>query len=118
VTRIVLVSSGAAIRGHRGWGAYALSKATLNMLAQLYAHEFPDSQLLAVAPGLVDTAMQAVLGDPAQTDAVRFPSLQRLRDARGTEAMPGPVDAAARIMDLLPGLADRPSGSFVDVRDL
>ena len=118
VARIVLVSSGAAVVGHRGWGAYALSKATLNMLAQLYAHEFPDSQLLALAPGLVDTAMQAVLCDPAQTDAGRFPSLQRLRAARGSDAMPDPVTAAVQIADLLPRLDDRPSGSFVDLRDL
>lgn len=118
VTRIVLISSGAAVTGHRGWGAYALSKATLNMLTQLYAHEFADSQLLALAPGLVDTAMQSVLCDPAQTDAGRFPSLQRLREARGTGAMPDPAAVAARIIDLLPTLADRPSGSFVDVRDL
>jgi NAD(P)-dependent dehydrogenase (short-subunit alcohol dehydrogenase family) len=118
VTRIVLISSGAAVTGHRGWGAYALSKATLNMLTQLYAHEFAGSQLLALAPGLVDTAMQSVLCDPAQTDAGRFPSLQRLRDARGTGAMPDPTACAARIVDLLPSLADRPSGSFVDVRDL
>ncbi len=117
VRRVVLISSGAAVRGHRGWGAYALSKATLNMLTQLYAHEFPDSQLLALAPGYVDTGMQAVLCDPGQTDATRFPSLQRLRAARGTAAMPDPRTAAERILDLLPGLVDRPSGSFVDLRD-
>lgn len=116
VAQVVLLSSGAAVRGNRGWGAYALSKATLNMLAQLYAHEFPHGQLLALAPGYVDTGMQAVLCDPEQTDGERFPSLQRLRAARGTDAMPDPRTAAERILDLLPGLADRPSGSFVDVR--
>ncbi|MGE3847453.1 MAG: SDR family NAD(P)-dependent oxidoreductase, partial [Gammaproteobacteria bacterium] len=52
---VVLVSSGAGVTGNHGWGAYALSKAALNMLAQLYAHEMPDTHLLALAPGLVDT---------------------------------------------------------------
>ena len=118
VDRVVLISSGAAVVGHRGWGAYALSKATLNMLTQLYAHEFPDSQLLALAPGLVDTAMQDELCDPARTDATRFPSLERLRAARGSAAMPDPRAAAERIAELLPTLHERPSGSFVDVRDL
>jgi len=37
--QVVLISSGAAITGHPGWGTYALSKAALNMLAQLYAHD-------------------------------------------------------------------------------
>ncbi len=118
VDRVVLLSSGAAVRGHRGWGAYALSKATLNMLTQLYAHEFPGTQLLALAPGYVDTGMQAVLCDPAQTDGERYPSLQRLRAARGSDAMPDPRRAAERIVDLLPELRERPSGSFVDVRAL
>lgn len=44
--RIVLISSGAGVVGNHGWGAYALSKAALNMLAQLYAHELPSTQSL------------------------------------------------------------------------
>src|SRR5699024_5136396 len=51
--QIVLISSGASVKGNQGWGSYALSKATLNMLTQLYAHDLPDSHLLALAPGLV-----------------------------------------------------------------
>ena len=43
VDQIILMSSGAAVNGNKGWNAYALSKATLNMLTQLYAAEFPDS---------------------------------------------------------------------------
>ncbi|MGH8224727.1 MAG: SDR family NAD(P)-dependent oxidoreductase, partial [Gammaproteobacteria bacterium] len=35
--QIVLISSGAAVTGHKGWSMYALSKAALNMLTQLYA---------------------------------------------------------------------------------
>ncbi len=116
IDQMVLISSGAAVRGNRGWGAYALSKATLNMLTQLYAHEFPDSHLTALAPGLVDTAMQDYLCDEA--DAERFQSLQRLRAARGTPAMPTPEQAARMIADIVPGLTAHPTGGFLDVRDL
>ena len=59
--QIITISSGAAIRGNFGWSSYALSKSTLNMLTQLYAHEFKNSHLLALAPGYVDTKMQSVL---------------------------------------------------------
>ena len=111
--RIVLISSGAGVVGNHGWGAYALSKATLNMLAQLYAHELPATQLLALAPGLVDTDMQGAL---REVDAVRYPSMKRLHDAQGTDAMPDADTVAARIEAALPQLATLASGSFVDLR--
>lgn len=113
--RIVLISSGAGVVGHHGWGAYALSKATLNMLAQLYAHELPATQLLALAPGLVDTDMQAAL---RQVDADCFPSVKRLHAAQGSAAMPAPAAVAARIAAAEGQLAVLPSGSFVDLRTM
>ncbi|MGE0483143.1 MAG: SDR family NAD(P)-dependent oxidoreductase [Gammaproteobacteria bacterium] len=111
--QVVLMSSGASQSGHFGWGAYALSKAALNMLARLYAHELPHSHLVALAPGLVATAMQDEL---ARHDAATFPSLARLHAARGTADMPTPAVAAAHLLDLLPALQRFPSGEFVDVR--
>ncbi|MEQ8659487.1 MAG: SDR family NAD(P)-dependent oxidoreductase [Gammaproteobacteria bacterium] len=111
--QIVLISSGAGVRGNYGWGAYALSKATLNMLAQLYAHELSHTHLCALAPGLVATAMQDEL---AASSAAEFPSLARLHAARGTPRMPTPARVAAHIAAIVPLLTDHPSGSFVDVR--
>lgn len=114
--RVVLaLSSGAAITGHQGWGPYALSKAALNMLVQLFAAEMPASHLLALAPGLVDTAMQAGL---RRVDAARFPSVARLQAAHGTAAMPDADTVARRIDAALPVLLERPSGSYVDLRTL
>lgn len=113
--RIILISSGAGVVGHHGWGAYALSKATLNMLAQLYAHELPATQVLALAPGLVDTAMQASL---RKVDAARFPSVKRLHTAHGSADMPDADTVAARITAALPRVAALASGSFVDLRKL
>lgn len=113
--QVIAISSGASVSGHHGWGAYALSKATLNMLMRLYAHELPDTHLLALAPGLVHTEMQ----DTLQTvDTVAFPAIERLQQAMGTDAMPSPDVVAGRIAALLPGLRERPSGSFVDIRKL
>ena len=116
VERLLTISSGAAVNGHYGWGAYALSKATLNMLTQLYAAELPQTHLIALAPGLVDTAMQDHLCGEVNAD--QFPSVRKLIDARGTERMPGPEAAARRIVEVLPRLDAFTSGSFVDVRDL
>ena len=113
--RIVLISSGAGVVGNHGWGAYALSKATLNMLTQLYAHELPNTQLLALAPGLVDTDMQAAL---RQVDGQSFPSVKRLHTAHGSPGMPAPATVATRINAAETQLAALPSGSFVDLRAL
>lgn len=116
IGQIVMISSGAAVLGNRGWGGYALSKAALNMLARLYAHEFRNTHLTALAPGIIDTSMMDHLCEEA--DAERFPALQRLRQARGTRAMPGPLEAAERLVSVLPRLRDWPSGSFVDIREI
>jgi NAD(P)-dependent dehydrogenase (short-subunit alcohol dehydrogenase family) len=113
--RIVLISSGAGVTGNHGWGAYALSKAALNMLTQLYAHELPATQLLALAPGLIDTEMQT---DLRAVDAERFPSMKRLHAAHGSADMPDADTVAARIHAAAPRLAELRSGSFVDLRRL
>ena len=118
VDRIVLISSGASVSGGKGWSGYSMSKAALNMLSRLYAHELPDSHLISLAPGLVDTAMQAYISDPNNIDTTEFPGFSRLREARGTEAMPGPEEAAQKIRKVLPDLSRFPSGSYVDIRDL
>ena len=116
VGQVIMISSGAAILGNKGWGGYALSKAALNMLAKLYAHEFPDTHICALAPGIIDSQMMTHLCEEA--DAERFPALKRLREARGTEAMPGPQEAAARLLGVREALRDHPSGSFVDIREI
>jgi benzil reductase ((S)-benzoin forming) len=37
IGQVVSISSGASHKGSRGWGAYSLSKAALNMLTKLYS---------------------------------------------------------------------------------
>lgn len=116
IEQIVMISSGASVLGNKGWGGYGLSKAALNMLAKLYAHEFPETHLSALAPGIIDTALMDQLCD--ERDAQAFPALQRLQQARGTPAMPGPEEAAERVISVLERLTDRPSGSFIDLREI
>jgi NAD(P)-dependent dehydrogenase (short-subunit alcohol dehydrogenase family) len=113
--QVVLISSGASIVGQRGWGGYALSKAALNMLAQLYAHEMPATHLVALAPGLIDTGMQREL---RAVDAGAYPAVARLHAAHGTPDMPDATTIAGRLIAALPRLRDLPSGSYVDLRKL
>ncbi|MDJ0806092.1 MAG: SDR family NAD(P)-dependent oxidoreductase [Gammaproteobacteria bacterium] len=116
VRQIVCISSGAAVNGNKGWGGYALSKSALNMLVKLYAHEFPETHLCALAPGLVDTAMMDYLC--TSVDADEFPAVRRIQESRGTADTPSPALAARLILDALPTLLNYPSGSYVDIRTL
>ncbi|MEM6883928.1 MAG: SDR family NAD(P)-dependent oxidoreductase [Verrucomicrobiota bacterium] len=116
VGQVLTLSSGAAVNGNRGWNGYSISKAALNMFTHLYAQEWPETHFTAFAPGLVDTAMQDYLC--GEVDTGRYPSVQKLIDARGTEDMPQPQEAARRIIEALPKLKQLPSGSFADIRKL
>jgi benzil reductase ((S)-benzoin forming) len=116
VTQVVAMSSGAAVSGARGWNAYSLSKAALNMMMKLYAAERPGTHFSALAPGLVDTAMQERIrilpADPL------FPTVERLKKASGTPEMPVPSALAPRLLTAIGRLREHKSGDFHDLRSL
>src|SRR5690606_22108759 len=55
---LVIVSSGAAQKPYPAWGAYCAGKAAVDLLTGVSAAEERCVRAHAVAPGLVDTAMQ------------------------------------------------------------
>jgi NAD(P)-dependent dehydrogenase (short-subunit alcohol dehydrogenase family) len=114
--QVVAISSGASVRGELGWSGYALSKCALNMLVQLYASEYPSTHFVALAPGLVATAMQEYVYH--EVSAAEFPSVAPLHAARGTAAMPGPEQFARDAELAFARLGGVPSGAYVDLRDL
>ena len=114
IEKVIAISSGASINGHKGWGAYALSKAALNMLMKLYANENEHTKFYAFAPGLVDTSMQNYICD--EVDQQEFPSTKRIANARKTDLMPRPEEVSAKIATAFEKLGDYKSGDFVDLR--
>lgn len=116
VRQVVAISSGAAATGLRGWNGYAISKAALNMMIQLYSQEQPHTHFTSLAPGLVDTPMQDYIS--SVPDAERFPTIARLQRLKGTAEMPSPDGAAQRMLQIFPRLLNLPSGSFTDVRKM
>jgi NAD(P)-dependent dehydrogenase (short-subunit alcohol dehydrogenase family) len=116
IRQLVAISSGASVSGSRGWNAYALSKATLNMLIDLYSKENAKTHFIAMAPGLIDSGMQDYIsGLPEELD---YPVIKKLRKAKGTEQMPKPDRAAGIVADAIEKVVNYESGSFVDVRQL
>lgn len=51
--RVVFVSSGAAVTGYEGWGAYGSSKAALNHLATTLASEEKEITSVSIRPGVI-----------------------------------------------------------------
>lgn len=116
VTQVAAISSGAGVSAKRGWNAYSISKAALNMLTGLYAAELPETHFCALAPGIVDTRMQDQISSLPEDD--RFPSFDRLRQAKGTPLMPEPREAAGRLLTAIERARKYPSGAFLDVNTL
>lgn len=116
VKQLIFMSSGASVNGNRGWGVYSISKASINMMARLYAQEMRDTHITAYAPGLVHTQMQDYLCNDVDTE--KFPSIENLVKAYGTEHMPDTYKAAKRIAESFGRCLDFASGSFVDIRQL
>ena len=58
---VIWLSSGAATKPVQAWTAYGSSKTALNSLSSHLGLEEPDITSIAIAPGRVDTDMQATL---------------------------------------------------------
>lgn len=116
IKQVVAISSGASVSGARGWNAYSLSKATLNMLISLYSNEYTGCHFCALAPGLIDTNMQEYLFNVKETD--KFPVVDRLQKARGTAQMPTSEKAAEIVAQAIEKVKALKSGSFQDVRKI
>lgn len=112
VKQIVGISSGASLNGSKGWGAYSLSKAGLNMLLNVYAKELPDIHFTALAPGVIDTPMvQHIIN---KVDDSIFPSAKQLKSGHIQTAQ----EAAKNLIAIFPKLLMYQSGSFLDVRTM
>lgn len=116
ISQVVAISSGAAVSGARGWNAYSLSKATLNMLINLYAKEHPDTHFSAIAPGLVKSKMQDYIYE--LPDNNEFPVVQRLKKSRDNGEMPNPDKAASINARAIEKAKEYKSGSFLDSRTM
>ena len=95
---LVNVSSGAASTPYRGWAAYCASKAAVEMLTEVVGLEEADAGLLAfaVAPGVVDTDMQARI---RATPEERFPDVARFRRLLDEDAFLTPAWVGACILE-------------------
>lgn len=93
------ISSGAARNAYAGWSAYCAGKAAVDRMSESIALEEADSGLRvhAVAPGIIDTDMQAMIRDCSPE---QFPRVQKFLDLKANEGFSSPAFIADRLLDL------------------
>ncbi|RJQ70536.1 MAG: SDR family NAD(P)-dependent oxidoreductase [Desulfobacteraceae bacterium] len=111
--RIINITSGAALHPYAGWSLYCAAKAALNMLTRCAALEQeirPNGvSICAVAPGVVNTGMQALIREAKDTD---FPARARFLKMRQEGRLAEPAKVAALILDLDAGGKFQPGGIY------
>ena len=115
---VVNISSGAAKRAVAGWSAYCASKAALEMVTRVAALEAstidPTLAICSLAPGVVDTPMQALIRSTSETD---FPDVARFRAMKVDGALRDAHAVARDIVALIAGDRLTNGGNF-DIREL
>jgi benzil reductase ((S)-benzoin forming) len=113
--RVVHVSSGAARNAYAGWSLYCATKAALDHHARAVALDAPQGvRICSVAPGVVDTGMQATI---RATAIDQFPSRERFEQLKQNGQLATPEAAARQLVDY--ALSDAfGSTSTADVREL
>jgi len=98
VRRVLNISSGAGRSPVPGWGVYCATKAALDLYTRVLASENHGVQAVALAPGVIDTAMQQTIRASDQAD---FPNLPRFTQLYEQGQLASPQDTAARILRFL-----------------
>lgn len=113
--RILHVSSGAARSAYPGWSVYCATKAALDHHARAIAEEcLPGLHIASVAPGVIDTDMQAQI---RATGADDFPLRDRFVALKRDGLLTAPEQAAKGLAAYLLGESfGRPP--VADLRDL
>jgi benzil reductase ((S)-benzoin forming) len=106
---VINISSGAATKAIDGWAMYSASKAAINAMSQTAQKEAKlkgtGIRIFALAPGVVDTEMQAII---RQSDEKSFSQLKRFQEMKAGNLLSTPATVAEKIRYLVEHLADFP----------
>ena len=94
---LINISSGAGTRPYAGWAPYCASKAAVDQLTRVIALEEAPYGLAAfsVAPGVVDTDMQAMVRGTAEKN---FPEVERFRQIAAAGSFNSPAWVAHHLL--------------------
>lgn len=112
--RVVNISSGAAVKPTKGWGAYCAAKAGLLALSQVMAVEESGVACFSLRPGVIDTGMQQRIRSSQSMPSDAQERFLELHQKGQLE--PPQVPARAAIWLALEGPLER-SGEFIEYKD-
>lgn len=115
--RIINISSGAAKFPYYGWSAYCTAKAGLDMHTRCVAveqeMETHPVEIMAVAPGIIDTAMQIAVRSTTEEQFIHKEKFVKYKESG--QLIP-PILAGKRIAGLIAS-DDFKNGGVIDMRD-
>lgn len=94
---LVNISSGAATSTYSGWSIYGAAKAAVDQFTRVVAVEEPMVRCHSVAPGVIDTDMQASI---RTHDARTFPAIERFRALHASGGWNSPSWVADHLLGL------------------
>jgi len=114
---VVAVSSGASTKGYDGWYAYGSTKAALNHFILSLAENEKEIHAISVAPGVVDTNMQADIRN-THSKGMTEAGAQRFIDLHSTRQLLSPdVPATVYVNLALKGWKKELNGSYLRYND-
>ena len=111
--RVLNISSGAGRNPNAGWDVYCATKAALDMATRVANKEAEahGARLVSMAPGIVDTDMQANI---RTSDPDSFPSLAQFQAFHAEGKLSSPANVANRILAYL----DRDDFGSTEIDDI
>ena len=96
---IINISSGVSINPVKGWSAYCISKAGLNMLSKCISVECDDNVFsLSINPGAIDTGMQEKI---RSADNVKIPATEKFLIMYNDGKLQNPKNVAEKLFRIL-----------------
>jgi benzil reductase ((S)-benzoin forming) len=99
---LINISSGAAVKGYAGWGAYCSSKGAVDRLTECAFIEEEEGgpanlRAYSIAPGVIDTDMQAMIRSTSKED---FPMVDKFLEMKATDSFNTSPFVAQKIEEL------------------
>lgn len=92
--RVLTISSGAGRKAMPGWSVYGATKAAVDYYTQTLALEHPDVRTVALAPGIIDTDMQAEI---RASDSDAFPNREHFVSLHQNQQLASATSTAEKI---------------------
>lgn len=111
---IINISSGAGRKAYEGWSAYCAGKAGLDHFSRCVAQEYDDVKVISIAPGIIDTDMQGVIRQSAESD---FPLIEHFIEYKEQGMLSSPEETADKLIRLFERSDFDTLDTILDIRD-